>query len=1802
MDSEFFERVSKMTPQRLALLATRLKDQVDAQREPIAIVGMACRLPGGVGDPDGFWELLASGRDAIREVPADRWNIDALYDPDPDAPGRMSARSGGFLEDVANFDASFFGIAAREALTLDPQQRLLLEVSWEALEQAGIAPSKLSGTSAGVFVGICNSDHFQRMLSRGADRIDAYVASGNAHSTAAGRISYCLGLRGPALAIDTACSSSLVAFHIACQSLRRGESQIALAGGVNLMCSPETTIALTKAHMLAPDGRCKTFDAAADGFSRGEGCVVLVLKRLSDALSAKDRVLAVVRGTAVNQDGRSGGLTVPNGPSQEAVVRAALADAGLEPHDVDYVEAHGTGTSLGDPIEVRALGGVFGPGRPSEKPLWIGSVKTNFGHLESAAGLAGVLKVVLSMLHERVPKHLHFREPSPHIEWASFPIEVTADARPWPKGTRQRRAGVSSFGFSGTNAHIVIEEAPPPVAESAAAVERPLQLLCLSAQDRPALVELAAAAERALAAGTPLAQAAHTAGVGRAHFTERLAVVAGEASEARAALRAFIDGAPHPALEQGSAPKSGPLEVVFLFTGQGSQYPGMARALYESAPVFREVIDRCATILGPDSAGRTLHDVLAPGPAEGAPIHETEWTQPALFAVEYGISELWRSFGVEPSAVIGHSVGEYVAACVAGVYTLEEGLTLIRERGRLLQALPPGGAMAAVFAPAADVARAVEPFAARLGIAAVNGPESVVISGASEQVERVLADFQAKNVQGQRLFVSFAAHSPLVEPAMAAMRACAAKVKFQAPKLPIAWNVTGGAPLPGGAPDAGYFERHLREPVRFAEGIASLREYGAFLEVGPHPVLVALAERCLPDPEKRALLGTLRRGKDDWRELMTSLARLYCRGAKVDHAGVDAGYARTRVPWPTYPFQRRRFWVEPAEATPYRASRPAGGSLAGQRVPAAVPLFEVTLAPDAPAYLGQHRLLGSALVAGPVFMELAQAAAKSAFGPARRALADFTIREPLVLPDAGRTLQTHLTRRSDGSIDFGVSSAPATVDGEWTLHAEGRLVPSSKAPPHAVRLAELEQRLGPSAPSDGFYARLVELGIELGGAFRSLGAVRVSGNEALANVALAPGEGSDAVSFAHPGLLDGCLQAAGSTLPAPSDPGDVYLFSGIDQVELFGPLPSSLLAHATSRAADPDGNEWRADVTLCGDDGAVLGALSGISMRRASRDVLSRVAKAGGDSELFYRVTWQSVPSAQPAAPSLVGAEHFAARLQGRFDELARSTQLSAYDEILPALDRLSRDYVLAALFELGFDPARGRRFEARGEAARLRVEPRYERLFARLLEMLVEDGLLERNADGSYEIARALEAPRAAPHPDFGTNDGELSMLGRAGPVLSRVLRGTQDPLQLLFPGGTFLEARRLYVESPYARTYNQVLVEALLAAIAKLPDGARLRILEIGAGTGGTTTFVLPALPAERVEYTFTDLSPLFLQRAAETFASHRFVQYKLLDIENDPFSQGFEPASYDVVIAANVLHATADLGRAVSHAQRLLAPSGMLFLLEGVSAERWVDLTFGLTEGWWRFTDTALRPSYPLIDRRAWNELLARLGFSFVTFAPEGSWAERRSAQQALIVARNANPPLTVTLIGGPESLKQACLEELRKRGDVGSWLPSHAVDAELPRSEQAVYLGALELDPAAPDLSDRAQELAVQLPLAWLSRFAREDRPGRVFLVTRGAQRVAGTAAAGAEWQAPLWGVARGFALEHPTRFGAIVDLPPSSATRTSRSACSTRSIRGAGSTTTRSKWRCVGQSASARAFRRVRHRRRVRRACAATPRI
>jgi len=936
-------------------LTTRLEQAEARTREPIAVVGLACRFPGGVASPDEYWRLLREGRSGIVEIPPDRWAVDDWYDPNPDSVGTMSTRYGGFLGRVDEFDAALFRISPREASTLDPQQRLLLECAWEALEHAGIAPDSLTNSPTGVFVGITSSD-YARLLRIGEEDSDVYSATGTALNAAAGRISFVLGLQGPCMAVDTACSSSLVATHLACQSLRNHECDHALVGGVNVMLSPEPFVLFSKWGMLANSGECRTFDAGASGFVRGEGCGLLVLKRLGDALAAGDHVHAIIRGSAISQDGPSSGLSVPNGPAQVKAIRAALERAGIAPGEVGFVEAHGTGTPLGDPIELEALGEVYRDGHSRDEPLLVGSVKPSIGHLESAAGVAGLIKLVLTLEHGELPPQRNYAAPNPRIDWDDLPIRVVDALQPWPAYRSRRIGAVSSFGFSGTNVHVVVEAGPGLAGSSAAA--RGVHVLPLSARSGEALRAgagaLAARIERiesesdsdsesvngygsesdseresvngygsesdsdsesvngygsdseseSESESVALTGAERTLMVGRARLPHRVAVVGSSAAELAFQLREFAGGEVPAGVVTGVVESRGEPQVAFLYSGQGSQYHRMGLQLREAFPVFREAFDRCATLLA-DSGGPDLLDILS-GADDGL-VHQTAITQPALFAVEYALTQLFASWGIRPGAVFGHSIGEYVAACVAGVLSLQDAVRLIAARGRLMQALPAGGGMLAVAAEAALALEIAHPYADRVSLAARNGPDDVVLSGALDALREIAHTLDQRGIRHKPLNVSHAFHSPLMEPMRAEFEATLRSVGFHAPTLPLASNLTGTFdPAAGSTPE--YWSRHVREPVAFEHAMRTMAgRCTVFLELGPRPVLLGMARRFL-DADRHTWVGTLRGRPREAADVLEGLGALWTAGVPCDWEGYLDGAGR-RIALPTYPFQRKRYWA-----------------------------------------------------------------------------------------------------------------------------------------------------------------------------------------------------------------------------------------------------------------------------------------------------------------------------------------------------------------------------------------------------------------------------------------------------------------------------------------------------------------------------------------------------------------------------------------------------------------------------------------------------------------------------------------------------------------------------------------------------------------------------------------------------------------------------------------------------------------------------------------------------------------------------
>ena len=1213
---------------------SRLAAYERAQSEPIAIIGMGCRFP-HAENPAAFWRLLEGGAEAIREVPAERWNIDDYYDPDPSVPGKMSTRWGGFLDQVDQFDADFFGISPREAIHVDPQHRLLLEVSWEALEDAGLPAGKIARTRTGVYVGVIGSD-FALLISRDTRGMDAFSGTGASHAVLANRLSYVLDLNGPSMTLDTACSSSLVTIHLACRSLRQRETDLALAGGVNLILSPEMTVALSKAHMMAPDGRCKTFDAAANGYVRGEGCGMVVLKRVDDAIRDGDRILAVIRGTAVNHDGRSNGLSAPNGPAQEAVIRAALADAGLTPEQISYIEAHGTGTRLGDPIEIEALREVLCKGRSIDRPLVLGSVKTNIGHLESAAGIAGLLKLVLMLRHGKIPPHLNLRTLNPLLKLEGAPIEIATTLRPWPDGIETRRAGVSSFGFGGTNAHVILEESPTEKAP-VEGFRRPRHLLAISARTREALAVTARcyAAHLEDSPSASLADVAFTAGAGRAHFTHRAAVIAASIEEAKDRLKRFAaDPDDSAGVHAGQSPHDASPRIAFLFTGQGAQYPGMAAGLYNTQPTFRAAIDRCAAILD-RHLDRPLLELLSP--EIGTALDQTGYTQPVMFAVEYALATLWQSWGIQPAAVMGHSVGEFAAACVAGVMSLEDGLTLIAQRARLMQSLPQGGLMAAVFACQCQVDAALESCADRVMIAALNGPESVVISGDEPAVREVLCALEKQGINSKILATSHAFHSHRMDPILDPLRRAAESVTAQPPKIPLFANLTGKAADARTYADPEYWCRHARSPVRFAESVQAIVEAGCeiFLEIGPSPTLIGMGRRCVPE-DGRLWLPSLRPGRDDWQTLLDTMAQLYVRGAPIDWDAFDRDYSPRKTELPTYQFQRKQFPIRTIgeyssqEGSASQRSGPALHPLLGRRLIAATsePVFESQLAAHRPATLGDHRIQGTVVMPGAAYLEMALAASAVLHGKPWR-VAGVSFREPLLLEKTPKTVQTIVTPEGPGAATFRiVSLAEIGADGEpsFATHATGKLEVPAASAEETLDIDSLRGAFTDPPRDAAWQTEALKMsGLEPGPSFTWADLHWANRSQTLGEIRAPRSEDRADDYWVHPGLLDTMLQLLGAALPGAGSGIDAYIPMGADRIQWHDRSsgPARCLASITS--LEP--NSATGDVCLVDAAGKVLVKLEGVRLRRIPRDWMARLV-AGPLPNWSYELAWAPQPLA----------------------------------------------------------------------------------------------------------------------------------------------------------------------------------------------------------------------------------------------------------------------------------------------------------------------------------------------------------------------------------------------------------------------------------------------------------------------------------------------------------------------------------------------------------------------------------------------
>jgi len=1768
-------------------------------REPIAMIGVGCRFPGNVNNPEEFWKLLRDGVDPIREVPPDRWDLRTFHDPDPSRPGKIQSRWGGYLDNIDQFDADFFGISPREAARVDPQHRLLLEVAYEALEDAGQVPERLAGSSTGVFIGISTCDYggIQVCVTE-RETIDAYTNIGLGLCIAANRLSHQFDFHGPSVAVDTACSSSLVAAHMACQAIWHGECSMALAGGVNALLRPEGNIGFSKASMLAPDGRCKSFDARANGYVRSEGVGIILLKPLAEALLDNDPIYAVVRGTLVNQDGRTPGLALPNRLAQEMMLREAYRRAGVSPAHVHFIEAHGTGTAVGDPIELNAIGSVLGENRASGEECIIGSVKSNIGHLEAASGVAGLIKAALCIRHGAIPPNLHFEIPNPEIPFERMRLRVPRTLEAWSTiGSKSRLAGVNSFGFGGTNAHVILD-APPTnhnaeisnVTQDGRAV-----ILPISARSPQALEAFAKSYSAFLAdddnADISLGDICYSAALRRGHGDLRLTVVGASQRELVQQLDAFVAGETRLSMASGRRMSKYSPRLAFVFSGMGPQWWGMGRELLKEEPVFRDLVIQCDTLFQ-ELSGLSLLEELATS-EEHSRINETQMAQPAIFAVQTALASLWRSWGVVPEAIVGHSVGEVAGAHVAGILSLEDAVKLVFHRSRLQKRTSGEGAMLAVEMASREAEDLLGRYDHSVSIAAINSPRDVTLSGDAAALKEIAVMLEERQVFCRFLQVEVPYHSAKMEVLRPELWECLRDLQPRSAAIPMYSTVTGSQVI-GTELDAEYWWQNIRNPVRFAAAIDGLlqAECNLFLEIGPQPVLAGAIGRCVAESKREGtVVSSLRRQEPERTMLLGALGKLYTLGYPVDWKPQFPG-AGHFVLLPAYPWQRERHWHE-SEDTQRDRTGALLHPLLGRRLKSACPAWAVELDAHRLAYLDDHRVQDAVLYPAAAYVEMALAAARESFGAGPCVIEELSLQRAIFLPQ-GEALTVQFVCEP-GQPSFDIYSHVKGAEQPWVRHACGKLRRRQETDiPKPIPLQQIEARCKFEIPKAELYQQFQKAGIQYGPFFQGVEALWCGDGEALAHVGLDPRlEVSLDEYLIHPVLLDSCFQIllGAIALTALKDSGtghaeSIYLPVRIDRIRYYGRSAKVLSSYA--RLVDYGPNHFTGDLQLLDHEGNILVEIQGFhcrSIEHSSEKI---------DSYLYeYQWKLQARPSqrfvhrsaAYMASPSLI-----AERLQPEGERLSKEFELARYEVMEPQIKALANAYLLTALQRLGWSFRLGQRISVASLVEELGIAAQHRRLLGRMLEILEQDSVLAK-VENEWEIRQLVEQRDPSEiwqllWYQFPGLQAELMLVRQCGERLAEVLKGEIDPLEAIFPQGSITTAEHLYQDAPSYRIYNILAQKAVSMALETLPEGKTVRLLEVGGGTGGMTTYVLRKLPPERTEYVFSDVTQLLTSQAEQKFRDFPFVQYQLLDIEADPAAQGYEPHSFDLILAGDVLHATRDLHETLGNIKRLLASNGLLVLLELTNTPRWVVFVFGLLKGWWRFTDVNIRGADPWIPQSAWKALLRDVGFSDVACVSDTSDGEK--ALHSVILARGPlvekeQPPEfpafdktdklgTWLIFADRAGVGNALAERLKTRGerpvlifagddyersdtDTFRVHPRHpedmqqVVEAALAgrfECRSVVHLWSLDSAPVEETTLSSIDSAQIMgcfnvLQLAQVLSKVNWTAVPRLWLVTVGTQPVGGRKQPLSVAQSPLWGLSRTIANEHPNLHSSVIDL-------------------------------------------------------------
>jgi acyl transferase domain-containing protein/NADPH:quinone reductase-like Zn-dependent oxidoreductase/SAM-dependent methyltransferase/acyl carrier protein len=1748
------------------------------QKERIAIIGVGCRFPGDVSSKDSLWKLLIEGREGVVEVPPNRWNAGRYYDAEPGVAGKSITQRGGFIDAIDQFDPQFFGISPREAPYVDPQHRLLLETAWEAIEDAGFLLNFERGTDLGVFVGISHND-YQGIQSSSFDHssIGPHTPTGSAHSVAANRISYCLNLRGPSVAMDTACSSALTAVHAACEHIWAGRGDAALAGGVTVMIAPGGFIGFSQAAMLSPEGRCAAFDASANGFVRGEGAGMVLLKRLSRAIADGDPVQGVILGTSTNQDGHTNGIMLPSPEAQTRLVQDACRDAGIAPEEIGFVEAHGTGTAVGDPIEAHALADALCVNRSADAPLPIGSIKTNLGHLETAAGVAGLLKAMLVLKHGQIPPSLHFSTPNPHIDFEKLKLRVPTQLESFPNGTAERIAGVNSFGFGGANAHVILAEPPAHQPEKSLSVpgSGPWPVM-LSARSEKSLQISAAnlsawVKEHANANGSSpvLPDLTYTLGARRNHHPHRLTLVTSSWAELTEELDAFAKKEESPKIRATfTARREQAPRIGFITSGQGPQWWGMGRDLMRHEAVFRETIERCDAALSPWATFSLLEELDRS--EEMSQMSRTEIGQPSIFAMQVALAALWKSWGVQPSAIVGHSVGEIAAACIAGIFSIEEAARIVALRARLMEGCARGdGTMLAVGLPENEAVALIARHDRTVTISAFNGPRSITLSGPRVSLEAIAAELEAQGAFARLVRVDHPFHHPLMRPASEALEAALADLKPEPDEVPFFSTVTGDR-CAGESCDATYWGRGIREPVRFASAVGALADFGVdvWLELNAHPALAHSTQECLVARGAKAIVISSARREREFESMLEAAMDLHRGGVPLDFSAITP--SRHLLSLPAYAWEKARWWNEASDARDGRLA-PGGRGLFDVRLPRAMPTWIVRLDSRHMAFLKDHKVENHVIFPAAAFVEMALEAGVQLFEGRPFVVEDFEIRKPLILPDPPSGVQIEFSY-SPNERTFAIQSR-FEQSVSWSLHVVGSLrgerTESAFASSKWAQPDDIE-----SVAVDGFYRHLSDLGLRYGEEFRPIRELSAGAGQSAGYVVLSEPVALRADEYAvHPVLFDGALQVFSAGAATVEDRhARMKLPVGFRRILFLGSPGAS--TRVCAKVSNFGEDFLEGDISLYNEGGKPCLLVDGF--RAISLSGAGRSAGPGSIRDLTYHVAWQRVPEESPksALPPLPLSQLKSAA-QEALDRVVAVRGLPELEAALCALDDLAAAQLARGLQEMGANP------NTPFDAATLQVATPMQPAFERLMAGLVRRGLLRKKEAGfepTDDFAQAAGSAGKILRDFIQAHPGHLpeALLCEGNCTeLGSILRGEKDAVQVLFSGIGAELLDHFYGDGLFTSHWVAAIAAAVGTAARSLPEGRGLRILEIGAGTGGLASQVLPLMEPGLHSYTFSDVSASFFSGAAQKLAAFPEVEFKIFDLEKPGAEQEFEAGAFDFIIGTNVLHAVGDIRAALRNLHGLLASGGSLIFMDTATPQLWTETVFGLTSGWWHFTDRDLRPEQPLLQRAQWEKVLREAGFCETASLPGLIGPTGGEGQVGLLARKSYETSLPLeTALELPEEkswlvfadasgLAEPLISRLRELG-TRCRVVRQGDDFEFDGNDEfALRSGALEdsqkLIEACADSSpgrivylwtldapaggaDSVRNLDGLLHLTQALESARPAVRMRLDLVTRNAQPAGSNLRPTAVAQAPVIGLIRVILNEHSNLRWRAIDLP------------------------------------------------------------